>query len=139
MVAADDTSSVSPQVIATKRSCFRAASHFQEYALDCIAVGCRSRLWPEVAVPDRRRRAHTSTIMDAVNPSRWMVPGKPLAAWTGPDGSSLVIYRTLWVPDGSAKMLAEAIGNRLENLPGLRLLDKRTETIAGVPAGAALR
>jgi hypothetical protein len=64
----------------------------------------------------------------------WMVPGTPLAAWSGPDGSSLVAYRTLWVPGASAEMLAEALGNRLENLPGLKLLVKRSETVAGVPA-----
>ena len=34
--------------------------------------------------------------------------------------SSLVVYRTLWVPAGSAEMLAEALGNRLENLPGCK-------------------
>jgi hypothetical protein len=60
-----------------------------------------------------------------------VVPGTPLAAWSGPDGSSLVVYRTLWVPGGTAELLAEALGNRLENLPGLRLLVKRTETVAG--------
>jgi hypothetical protein len=63
-----------------------------------------------------------------------MVPGAPLAAWSGPDGSSLVAYQTLWVPGGSAEMLAEALGNRLENLPELKLLAKRVETVAGVPA-----
>jgi hypothetical protein len=67
-------------------------------------------------------------------PSTWMVPGTPLAAWSGPNGSSFVIYRTLWVPRGSAEMLAEALGNRLENLPGLKLLVKRSETTGGVPA-----
>jgi hypothetical protein len=67
------------------------------------------------------------------NAATWMVPGTPLAAWSGPDGSSLVVYRTLWVPGASTEMLAEALGNRLENLPGLKLLVKRTETIAGVP------
>jgi hypothetical protein len=61
----------------------------------------------------------------------WMVPGTPLAAWSGPDGSSLVVYRTLWVPAGSAEMLAEALANRLGNLPGAKLLVKRTETVAG--------
>ena len=66
-----------------------------------------------------------------------MVPGTPLAAWSGPDGSSLVVYRTLWVPAGSAEMLAEALGNRLENLPELKLLVKRTETVAGIrPRGS---
>ena len=62
-----------------------------------------------------------------------MVPGTPLAAWSGPEGSSLVVYRTLWVPNGSAKMLAEAMGNRLLNLPGLKLLVKQTEVAGGVP------
>ena len=70
----------------------------------------------------------------SVPPTKWLVPGTPLAAWSGPDGSSLVIYRTLWVPDGSAEMLLEAQGNRLENLPGTKLLVKRVETIAGVQA-----
>ena len=68
------------------------------------------------------------------NAATWMVPGTPLAAWSGPDGSSLVAYRTLWVPGASAEMLAEALGNRLENLPGLKLLVKRSETLSGVPA-----
>ncbi len=31
-------------------------------------------------------------------------------------------------------MLAEAMGNRLENLPGLKLLVKRSETVAGTQA-----
>jgi hypothetical protein len=70
----------------------------------------------------------------AQNRTTWMAPGTPLAAWSGPDGSSLVAYRTLWVPGGSAEMLAEALGNRLESLPELKLLVKRTETVAGVPA-----
>jgi len=67
----------------------------------------------------------------SVKRSAWVVPGVPLAAWSGPDGSSLVLYRTLWVPGGTAEMLSEALGNRLENLPGLRLLVKRTETVDG--------
>jgi len=64
----------------------------------------------------------------------WMVPGEPLAAWSGPEGASLVVYRTLWVPGGTAEMLAEALGNRLENLPGLKLLVKRTEAAGGLTA-----
>jgi hypothetical protein len=70
----------------------------------------------------------------SAHPSTWMVPGTPLAAWSGPDESSLVIYRTLWVPGGSAEMLADALGNRLENLPGLKLLVKRSESVAGIHA-----
>jgi hypothetical protein len=70
----------------------------------------------------------------SVLPATWMVPGTPLAAWSGPDGSSFVIYETLWVPNGSAEMLEEALGNRLENLPGLKLLVKRSEVVAGFRA-----
>jgi hypothetical protein len=70
----------------------------------------------------------------SVLPATWMVPGTPLAAWSGPDGSSFVIYRTLWVPAGSAEMLADALGNRLANLPGLKLLVKRSEAIAELQA-----
>ena len=69
-----------------------------------------------------------------VERAAWAVPGVPLAAWSGPDGSSLVLYRTLWVPGATAEMLTEALGNRLENLPGLRLLVKRTETLGGQAA-----
>jgi hypothetical protein len=64
-----------------------------------------------------------------------VVPGVPLAAWSGPDGSSLVLYRTLWVPGGTAEKLTEALANRLDNLPGLQLLVRRTETVAGAGAG----
>jgi hypothetical protein len=66
--------------------------------------------------------------------SSWMVPGVPLAAWSGPYGASLVLYRTLPVPGGSAASLAVALANRLENLPELSLRASRTETVAGVPA-----
>jgi hypothetical protein len=63
-----------------------------------------------------------------------MVPGTALAAWSGPEGSSFVVYRTLWVPGASAEMLSEAMGNQLESLPNLKLLVKRVETVAGAPA-----
>ena len=67
-------------------------------------------------------------------PSAGKVPGVPLAAWTGPDGSSLVLYRTLPAPGGSAKMIGEALANRLANLPGLTVLVHRTETIGETTA-----
>ena len=63
-----------------------------------------------------------------------MVPGVPLAAWSGPEGSSLVVYRTLPTPGGSSATIAEALANRLENLPGLEVRDKRTETVGGATA-----
>jgi hypothetical protein len=69
-----------------------------------------------------------------VDRQSWMVPGEPLAAWSGPDGGSLVVYRTLRIPGGTAEMVAEALGNRLLNLPGLKLLVKGTETVGGLAA-----
>src|SRR5262249_41402999 len=58
-----------------------------------------------------------------------------LAAWSGPDGSALVLYRTLWVPGGTAESLTESLANRLDNLPGLDLKVRRTETLAGTTVG----
>jgi hypothetical protein len=70
-----------------------------------------------------------------VEPTRWNVPGRPLGAWAGPEGSSLVAYQTLPVPGGGAAVrVAEGLVNRLTNLPELRILGRREETIAGAPA-----
>ncbi len=63
-----------------------------------------------------------------------MVPGVSLAAWSGPEGSTLVIYRTLPAPGDSASTIADGLANRLENLPGLTIRDRRTETLAGTTA-----
>lgn len=65
----------------------------------------------------------------------WPVPGTPLAAWSGPNGSSLVVYRALPIPDGNAKGVAEALANRLSNLPGLELVVRRTEEWGKAEAG----
>jgi hypothetical protein len=69
-----------------------------------------------------------------IPPTAAMVPGVALAAWSGPEGSSLVVYRTLPAPGGSASTIAESLANRLENLPGLTIRDQRTETLAGTTA-----
>ena len=68
--------------------------------------------------------------------TRVSVPGTPIAAWSGPAGgaASLVIYRALPIPDGTAKGLAEGLANRLTNLPGYRVLGRRTETLSGLEA-----
>lgn len=63
-----------------------------------------------------------------------MVPGQALAAWSGPEGASLVVYRDLPVPGGSASMIAEALANRLDHLPGLTIRERRTEAVAGTTA-----
>jgi hypothetical protein len=69
-----------------------------------------------------------------IDPLRFAVPGTPLAAWSGPEGSSLVIYQTLPDARASAHSIAEGLTNRLANLPGLTLRARRIETVAGLPA-----
>jgi hypothetical protein len=65
-----------------------------------------------------------------------MVPGRALAAWSGPEGSSLVVYRTLPIPGGGTpEMITEALANRLMNLPELKLLSRRVESLTGATAG----
>jgi hypothetical protein len=70
----------------------------------------------------------------AVEPTRWQVPGRALAAWSGPEGSSFVVHQSLPVPRGSAEALAESLANRLTNLPELRILDRRKLSVAGTSA-----
>jgi hypothetical protein len=60
----------------------------------------------------------------------WPVPGDPLAAWSW-GKASLVIYRGLPIPGGKAESIAEALANRLTNLPEMRVERKSTETLAG--------
>lgn len=60
-----------------------------------------------------------------IAPAAWPVPGIPLAAWTGPGGSSLVVYRSLPVPGGNPTALGEALAVILENNPGLKVLDRQ--------------
>ncbi len=70
-----------------------------------------------------------------VERTAWMVPGQALAAWSGPQGSSLVAYRTLAGPDSSAGTIVDSLANRLENLPGYQLRERRSETVGGMTAG----
>jgi hypothetical protein len=71
------------------------------------------------------------TSWQPVAAGHWNVPGTPLAAWSGPDGSSLVIYQSLPDPGGTASSIADALANRLTNLPELTVRVRRTETVAG--------
>jgi hypothetical protein len=57
--------------------------------------------------------------------TRFPAPGKPLAAWTGPAGASLVLYRTLPTPGATPEGLVEELANRLTNLPGMTVLEHR--------------
>jgi hypothetical protein len=70
----------------------------------------------------------------SVKASTWMTPGLPLAAWSGPGGSSLVVYRALPIPGGSPAAVVVALSNQLENLPGLTLQVKRVESLGHASA-----
>lgn len=68
------------------------------------------------------------------DPSTYTVPGKVLGAWKGPEGSSLVAYRNLPIPNPSAKSLAEELGARLTNLPGMSVESAGTRRAGGAEA-----
>jgi hypothetical protein len=90
-----------------------------------LAVGCR----PESALTRAGIEVRPPGSWRPVDPATRTVPGVPLAAWSGPDGSSLVLFRTLPAPGGSAAMIAESLANRLQNLPDLRLVVHRIEKV----------
>ena len=69
-----------------------------------------------------------------VEATAWPMPGTPLAAWKGPEGSSLVAYRTLPSPGATAESVGAELANRLVNLPGVRDLARSTPSIAGQTA-----
>jgi hypothetical protein len=66
----------------------------------------------------------------AVPASTWPVPGTSMAAFRGPGGESLVIYRSLPAPGSTASELGTALIHRLENMPGLQVL-RRSELSLG--------
>lgn len=70
----------------------------------------------------------------AASTSLWAVPGTPLAAWSGPSGSSFVAYVAIPAPGVDAKGLGVALATRLENLPELRLIKSDVETVDGLDA-----
>ncbi|CAN5911633.1 hypothetical protein BH23PLA1_BH23PLA1_19820 [soil metagenome] len=68
---------------------------------------------------------------ESAEPSQFLVPGEALAAWRGPEGSSLVIYRTLPAPGATAESLAKDLAHRLTNLPELRVESVGFQKIGG--------
>lgn len=98
-------------------------------ALFALAGGCeRSAEWPGLTLQP---------------PAGWQpttaegqpVPGVPLAAWTGPQGARLVVYRTLPNPGGTPASAAKELATRLANLPELKVLSQRVESYGGYEAG----
>lgn len=55
-------------------------------------------------------------------PSDYSLPGEVKAAWAGPQGSSLVVFRNLPIPNPSPSALAQETAARWRNLPGLTVL-----------------
>jgi hypothetical protein len=68
------------------------------------------------------------------DPASFVVPGRAIAAWTGPEGSSLVVYRALPAPRTDAEGLVREMTTRMENLPDLRVIKAGVRTVAGVSA-----
>ena len=67
-------------------------------------------------------------------PDYWEVPGVPISAWKGPNGSSFVVYRELSTRGDEPASLARRIANRYENLPGLTLLASNEIVFSGMRA-----
>lgn len=68
------------------------------------------------------------------DPSTFLVPGRSVAAWTGPGGSSLVVVDALPAPRTDAGVLAREMTSRLENLPELRIAKSAVRPIGGIPS-----
>lgn len=65
------------------------------------------------------------------DPAAFTVPGQPLAAWQGPEGATLVIFRNLWVPDPNPAALASELATRYRNMPGLGLQKESVQRLGG--------
>jgi hypothetical protein len=63
--------------------------------------------------------------------AEFKVPGTPLAAWRGPEGSALVLFRTLPDPDGNAESALAELTNRLASLPGYEVVGGRVAEVGG--------
>jgi hypothetical protein len=67
-------------------------------------------------------------------PSSVLAPGRVISAWTGPEGSSLALVRTLPVPRGEAINLKMDFASRLDNNPELVFQKQETTTVGGQSA-----
>jgi hypothetical protein len=94
-------------------------------AVGCTRSGALERAGVAVRPPPSWR---------PVAPNTSKVPGVALAEWVGPNGSALMLYRTLPEPGGSPARISEALANRFENLPGLRVLVHQTERVGDTTA-----
>jgi hypothetical protein len=63
-----------------------------------------------------------------------VVPGKSIAAWSGPENASLVVLSSLPIPDPSAEGLAKETSTRWLNFPGLSIISTTNPSYGGVQA-----
>ncbi len=75
----------------------------------------------------------------------YLVAGKPIGSWSGPEGSSLSIFQVLPTPEiarglarpeAVAKTISVELANRATNLPGAKVLKSEVATVAGRAAAA---
>lgn len=85
-------------------------------------VGCRAEPVLEWPAPEGWTTTETTT---------YTVPGKPLAAWTGPSDSSFVAYTTLPDPGATAETLARGEANRYQAHPGAADIQSEVVRLSG--------
>ena len=66
---------------------------------------------------------------------RYLVPGKALEAWEGPEGASLAIFETLPIPNATTESLLEETANRWVNLPEWSIADREMAQVGGAKVG----
>lgn len=97
-------------------------------ALLVACTGCRSR---SSALEDAGISFRPPSAWKPAPPGEFKVPGTTLAAWRGPEGSAMVLFRTLPDPDGDAEAAKTELTNRITNLPGFRVEGGRVVELGG--------
>lgn len=64
-----------------------------------------------------------------IDPKSRMVPGTALAAWSGPQGSTLVLFSTLPIPGGSAESITTSLADRLTNITEMEVKSRKVVDI----------
>jgi hypothetical protein len=115
-----------------RASCASAVARRSGALCACLALlaGCSTREPLEragvtISVPEGWKSVPVDT---------WPVTGQPVAAWSGPGGSSLVVFTRLPDPEGKPESIATSLTTRLENLPELKFISSAVETVAGLPS-----
>lgn len=104
-------------------------------ALATLGLALMNGCAPGNSLDGARVEVRPPTGWTAVDKDRWPVPGTPIAAWEGPGGSSLVVYRTLPAPGGTPEQLMKALTTRLANMPELKVVEQGVAQVDGLRAG----